>query len=215
MFFQYLSDLHLERKRIIVPTIKKISDVLLLAGDIGSPHVPNYQEFLYQCSHQFARVFLITGNHEYWNSSISDTNGSIRSIVSKMKNVHYLNNSVYVYKDKVIFGGTFWTHVSQTKLNNKFESNDNKFIKGFNYDIRNQLHSETYNIIKNNRLDIVLTHYPPVRNVIHPNYNHCRQELFTNDSSDLLEKCENWVCGHLHYFVSYPKICMNPYKDLE
>lgn len=210
MFFQYLSDIHLERKKLLVPTIKKISDVLLLAGDIGSPHLPNYQEFLYQCSDQFSQVFLVAGNHEYWNSTITDTNGSICSIVSKMKNVHYLNNSAYVYKDKVIFGGTFWTYVLQNK-----ENSDSKFIKGFNNDTRNQLHCETYNLIKNIRPDIVLSHYPPVRNVIHPNYNHYRYELFTNDSPELLEKSERWVCGHLHHFTEYPKVCMNIYKERE
>jgi len=50
------------------PKIKVMADVLCLAGDIGYPYSGIYREFLKQMNSDFKKVFIIAGNHEYYNS---------------------------------------------------------------------------------------------------------------------------------------------------
>lgn len=206
MFFQLLSDLHLERRHIL-PVIKKTADVLFLAGDIGSPHSSLYKEFLYNCSHQFAKTVLVTGNHEYWGSTITDTDGEINSLVKKLRNVFFLNNTFTFHNDRMIFGATHWSRIRNVALS----SFDSERIHNFSIDERNRQHSVTSELIRRLRPEVVLTHYPPVRNVLRRQVPEERADFFTNDQPDLLAIPSVWACGHLHRFIPYPKVLMSPY----
>jgi len=66
MRIQYISDIHLE---FLTNTPKVIprADVLCLVGDIGYPFSKIYKKFLTEMNNLFKKVFLITGNHEYYN----------------------------------------------------------------------------------------------------------------------------------------------------
>ena len=73
MKIQYLSDLHLELmsthkfSKLCEKIIPKC-DILVLAGDIGDPlhHNDRYKFFLHSMSKKFKKVFLVSGNHEYY-----------------------------------------------------------------------------------------------------------------------------------------------------
>lgn len=208
MFFQVLSDIHLERTKNLIPSIIKTKEILFLAGDIGSPFQTSYSEFLYQCSHQFQKIVLITGNHEYWNSTIKDTEGKIFSIVSKFNNIHFLNNSGIILNDRKIFGGTMWT-----QINRSCPSSDNKMIENFSFQTRNETNYQFKKTVIDTCPDIVISHHPPVRNVVHPNYLNYNLDLFTDNEPEMLERCcKYWVCGHLHHFSKHPKVIMNPHQ---
>lgn len=131
---QYISDIHLEffkhdEEFEIIPH----SPNLALCGDIGYPGMKNYSDFIDKCSQLFKNVFVIFGNHEYYNKSgsvIIETM-EIRKRYTRFfpKNVYFLDNTmiyldiitntVYKYKpndlsdDRIvkIIGSTLWTDV--------------------------------------------------------------------------------------------------------
>jgi hypothetical protein len=66
VLLQYLSDVHLEFRQKLPRVVPK-GDILILAGDIGYPFSGLYEEFLRKMTHSFKKVFLVVGNHEYYN----------------------------------------------------------------------------------------------------------------------------------------------------
>lgn len=69
--FQILSDLHLEiDQQYNTYTIRPCAEYLILAGDIGrlTDYDP-YRDFLHRQTSQFKLVFLILGNHEFYNET--------------------------------------------------------------------------------------------------------------------------------------------------
>lgn len=144
--FQYVSDLHLEfRKKPVF--WKTESDTLLLAGDIGNPFQEQYKYFLKYCSHKYTNVFLIAGNHEYWNPyGIHSTNDKIQEICN-MYNIHFLNRNIIEMQNCSILGCTLWTHLKDINTNGDFKfifNNGNRLTNK----ARNSLHTEDYNWIK-------------------------------------------------------------------
>lgn len=130
--FQYISDIHLEMLTKI-PVINKLKDVenICLLGDIGIPGTILYNKFIEQCSEKFENVFIIYGNHEYYNKIYKKKQVVIETIYDRIEysklfphNVHFLNNSC-VYLDKItnqvtsykshnsikIIGSTLWSQI--------------------------------------------------------------------------------------------------------
>jgi len=137
MQFQIASDLHtefftsrkdLQLSRFLTPSAPN----LLLAGDIGNPNLLSYYYFLSQASKAFKKVFVSSGNHEYYQAKVEDEPRSrneikshISTIVSEFPNVYFLNNSSVLLTEKdqdprdqhqlpsdiLILGTTLWTHV--------------------------------------------------------------------------------------------------------
>jgi predicted phosphohydrolase len=220
--FQVLSDIHLEKKKynnnILIHPIK--ANNLILAGDIGNPLLKNYKEYLKYCSDQYQRVFIISGNHEYWKNSIEGTDKLITDISKTFKNVHYLNNRFFEFEEnnrKIrLFGGILWSYVLDKSLN----SIDNKLIENFNFDKRNLIFSETLKRLKTKKSDIIITHHSPSYRLIHKNYdglnNNC---LFATNLEYLLNDKTYWICGHLHEYNNtiFDKLiincCHNEYQE--
>jgi len=134
---QIASDLHIEYysfdvdKFVLEQFIKPSAPNLALCGDIGYPCHPSYRTLIEQCSLRFEKVFVITGNHEYYqnmnnvNSVIGDVKLTmnevdelIRKITSEFKNVYFLQNSVVELYDKVILGTTLWTNIPNKDVMN-------------------------------------------------------------------------------------------------
>ena len=103
-----ISDIHLEYYTdynffsIIEPDS---TSILCLLGDIGNPFSDLYKKFIEWCSKNFYRVFIIAGNHEYYNSSIEKSNSKITDVCS-FYNTHFLNNSSFIINDKIFIGTT-------------------------------------------------------------------------------------------------------------
>ena len=152
---QFVSDLHLELlKSMDELNLIPVSKNLVLAGDIGYPGTPIYTEFLYYCSTYFENVFVIFGNHEYYNSYSSIRKETMEDRRSYMKNIpdniYFLDNSC-VYINKItnqvfhnisnfinksdyikIIGSTLWSNIIKSISHNM---NDYKCI----YKNKNQL----------------------------------------------------------------------------
>lgn len=146
---QFMSDLHLERKKKFKP-IKPKSENLALCGDIGHPDDPLYKDFLSYVSDKFERVFLIAGNHEYLHRNYkprnhNEVNQKIQDVVSNMKNVKFLNNESVPFDNKrVLIGSVLWS----TGKYNKFHQPCLAFLK-----------EELNKTKKAGKEAIVVTHY--------------------------------------------------------
>jgi predicted phosphohydrolase len=182
MKLQYASDLHLEfaenreflRKNPLLPG----SDVLLLAGDIVPFAVMDkHNDFFNYISDTFKTTYWIPGNHEYYNSDISDRVGSFRE---KIKDNLFLVNNVSVIHEniKLIFS-TLWTHISP----------------GNQFEIRQRL--SDFHAIKYNRKGLIPDHY----NFLH---EQCRSFLNWEICKDGAEK-KVIVAHHLPTFMNYPE----------
>lgn len=118
----YVSDLHLELRKkvpkelIFVPQDENIRNFLALCGDIGCPFHDNYNKFLAIHSLLYERIFVITGNHEYYTNNKQKTMEQIeeqlRGVVSKFSNVTFLHiNQPFVLEDILFIGCPLWTNV--------------------------------------------------------------------------------------------------------
>ena len=216
--FQYISDLHLEQRTQLV-NIPVISKNIVLAGDIGDPFKPLYKEYLKFCSFEYENTFLITGNHEYWNTCVNDltqVDDQINSIVENFDNIHFLKNKV-VETDNVCFiGCTLWSKIlNKTKkldvLQTRGGAIDKRMIKHNNkfatlQDL-NKFHENDVKWLENTLRDIrqdkhivVITHHLPTFKLMHPKYKKAKNlDKYYTDLEYLIKKpILAWIGGHSH-----------------
>jgi len=114
---KYISDLHLEKikgsKSHHFPKFPKsnTSEPLFICGDLGNPFHKNYKSFLKNTSYKFNKIFLITGNHEYYHRDMKrvlDVDNKITDIVSDISNISFLNQTCEEFNGYKIFGTTLW-----------------------------------------------------------------------------------------------------------
>jgi len=210
MRIQFFSDVHLEFKKCI-PIVKSTAPILCLLGDIGHPFSDIYVDFLGSLNSNpyFHKIFLITGNHEYYmnnqkRNSISQTNFRIKKIIknNRFSKISFLNNETEIYQNHLFVGSTLWSHVS----NEQYLINDFNMIKGMNVSTYNRLHSEGKSFIKksienSNRNTVVLTHHLPSYQIIHPKYKNYSNyyQCFASNRDELIRPpiC-TWLYGHTH-----------------
>jgi predicted phosphodiesterase len=243
---QYVSDLHLEHydknnDGNIIPSMFLIPNApyLALCGDIGNPDLTAYKDFLAWCSKGYTLVFLVAGNHEFYNyrsevsSDMPTRIEKIRSLCSKFKNVIFLHRDTYLISEYNIriLGCTLWADTSL--------GNEQNIITYMN-DTRNILLEGTAPLFPRNMTElhrqekewlrqeieqareskerlVVLTHYLPSFKLIHEKYEgHPLNMCFASDCTDLMiEPVKAWICGHSHTGVikelNGVKCVMNPY----
>lgn len=165
-----LSDIHLEFKKEIPKLIRssfmspihanKGKHIMGLLGDIGSPFKPLYPELIKNMSQNYDHVFVLAGNHEYYNYNkyvdnpdsdntyynMKDVENKINDIVCKFNNVSFLNNTsktLYGYK---FLGTTLWSNVTTQREYISKALNDYHLIYKNNrlltVDDTNELHKE-------------------------------------------------------------------------
>ena len=109
---QYTSDLHLDGSVAFETLLKPVANDLALCGDIGDPFSEIYERFLRWCSRSWSRIFLISGNHEYFNSkgTMKDTEQRIRSLCLNTNIVFLQKEAFFLAEHKiVIIGLTLWS----------------------------------------------------------------------------------------------------------
>lgn len=183
-----LSDLHLEMRNT-VPDPPVVSENIALLGDIGSPKQPHYLDFITRASQRHKRVFVLAGNHEFYNSTtaMDHMQEKITEVCSQFHNVFFLNNSyvdIDVGKDKKyrVAGCTLWTWIPpDSRWMIMHNINDYKRITVNHYGERGRrrmpmtptesssFHAESVMFIKRMRVEcvekgrklIMLTHHAP------------------------------------------------------
>ena len=215
MKIQYISDIHLEFlcKNTIKPfeyAFEPRTDICVLAGDIGNPFKSEYKSFLLQTSKQFKKIFIIAGNHEYYDNTVQDTKIKIAEICNEIINISFLDNSFEDYAGYRWIGTTLWTNV----VNSKYTINDTTYIKDFSVEKYNNLHSECNEFLKstleeckkNDIKSIIITHHLPIYELTHEMYRNSVCKLYSdwfNARLDDMVKENNsiikgWIYGHTH-----------------
>ncbi len=243
---QYVSDTHLEmydkyNEGVITPAmfIKPSAPYLALCGDIGIPDLKAYGIFLSWCSNNFVKVFVLAGNHEFYNyrcatkTDISTKIKLIEEIVSRFDNVYFLNKSSHYIQDQNlrILGCSLWTDTSPGDVKAMLMyMNDTKQVyisdsttihphdvTRLHMDQREWLRDEIRDAEKRGESVVVLTHHLPTYKLIHPKYhNHPLNMCFASNCEDLIQApVKGWICGHSHTAVKLDlngvKCVMNPY----
>lgn len=211
---QVCSDLHLETNDIqekdFVNIIKPCAEVLILAGDIGDPFSPIFENFISYCSSHFIYVLFVSGNHEYYGYSIVETDFQIENLFSDYSNVIYLNNKTFEYNELLFIGTTLWTEISNSIQSSDLSMMyDYKKIKDFSPNQCNDLFMNNIAFIKENiekKECIVITHHAPSYKCISDEYKGDKSNCFF--ASHLDDYIENknviaWVYGHTHYNIEY------------
>jgi predicted phosphohydrolase len=218
VMIQYMSDLHLEfydEKTVIeiLNRIEPMCNICVLAGDIGYPFLETYELFLRGISSKFTHVFLIHGNHEYYqcgkNAGKSKEEIIFRTLyilrVNNLSNVHFLDNSYYDLGNLRFVGSTLWSNISDPRyLSNRYD-----VVYDFSLEQMNQMHYDNREYIKSiiddsraeNKKIIMITHYLPSHKLNHPKYADRSKyfQCFASHSDDLIKKpivC--WIFGHTH-----------------
>jgi DNA repair exonuclease SbcCD nuclease subunit len=195
--FQVLSDLHLELyPNFHIDTVT--ASYLILAGDIGIPTSEVYKAFITHCSQVYIQVFIITGNHEYYDSSIEEIDSYLTQFCNTFTNVIFLNKTIYDITPNIrIIGTTLWSYIPALyKSRIKVFIQDFTKIKDFTIDTYNDKHEEDSIWIaeqilyarENNKDLIVVTHHAPlITNTSDPKYiNNSLNTAFASDLMDLL-----------------------------
>jgi predicted phosphodiesterase len=231
--FQLCSDIHLEfygnKIQTLLSKFPVTGDYLLLAGDIGYPQKSYYRDFLQFISPKYKKVFLVAGNHEYYQqwagwkpSSISMIQSKLSELVAEFSNIHYLDNSYIDISDTNHSGEQTQIRVLGTTLWFRPE-NDEKAIsdyhtiyidhEGYSIPITNDYIEAEWNrartFIRENvdptKKNIVMTHHLPTYQLVRPEYLIDRYKninsYFASNCEDLIQPpITTWVCGHSHGF---------------
>ena len=214
MLIQYVSDIHLEFMTKI-PKINVMADVLCLAGDIGYPYSGIYKDFLIKMNNSFKKVFIITGNHEYYmsgkndNRSMDEINQMIYGLIKihNLTNTTFLNNSYEMYNDYLFVGTTLWSKIPSMNMNDIARMNDFKMIKNMSFDTYNLLHIKNRNFIENDILSkfdknkiIMMTHHLPSFKLIADEYIQSDYNCFYASECDkfFVNPIVAWIYGHTH-----------------
>jgi len=216
MKIQYWSDLHLEFKKneeyIMQRRIDVVGDILILAGDITYWSAQYFaRPFFDKISDKFKLVYMIPGNHEFYNGyDISVLEQPVK--INVRNNVYLVNNITESIDGVDFFFTTLW---SKIKSINAFyiEQNVNDFhlikYKGetLTYNDFNQLCSKSYQFLEDSikksfsKKKVVVTHHCPTQVANAKEFWHSQlNEAFVFELYDFIyhNPIDYWIFGHTH-----------------
>lgn len=212
---QFISDLHIPiiQKKFHIPDyiILPQTKYLALLGDIGNPSSDIYDHFLSEITPKFEKVFLIAGNHEFYNNNISSTKNKLIDFTKKYNNLIFLDNNTYDLGKYKIIGSTLWSNINNIaiKANNDYNAiynDDNKLITPNN---TLKWHKEsikfiTHEINNTNKPIILLTHHAPHIEMCGIYKGKENNSAYYTDLSHLLKHpVKYWLNGHTHQNLTY------------
>jgi len=209
MSIQIVSDIHLDYNDInqndFNNIIKPSAEILIIAGDLGNPFNDNYKNFLLFYSLLFIKIFIISGNHEYYYNDIHETNAKIAEICSNFDNIHFLNNTTYEYNNILFIGTTLWSDTTNIKNYDLSTIRDYRNIKNFTQYKSNQLFRQNIEFIEKelekNKTSIVITHHAPSFRCIPEEFKEDILNTCFYSNLEYLFEYTNilvWIYGHTH-----------------
>ena len=219
MKIRLLSDLHHEffkrRDFYAEPFFEyRGEDVLVLAGDIavGAINVVDViGEFLVR---GFPYVVYVTGNHEYYGSTLNNVNNELESRLAKFGNkVLFLNQRYAKIGDIWFGGGTLWTNFRErqdSKVAAQFGISDFNVINNFTvtkcleqyYKDKSSI-TNFYESVPFDEKKVIVTHFLPATECIAPMYRgdtSMLNDYFANNLGHYISGLSNttWMFGHTH-----------------
>jgi hypothetical protein len=227
MRVQYISDIHLEMYKDLPDSVFDnfiIPDApyLALCGDIGIPDLKNYEKFISWCSSRWDKVFVLAGNHEYYNfncpkkTDMEAKKTLIQRACEGHKNVHFLDcSSILLENERVrVIGCTLWSEIDQKTIDDPLKStNDYRQIllqgtkpafafqlRELHYKEKSWLQQEIHKADMTGEQCLILTHYLPSYDLIAPKYRKTfDNSFFASHCDDLIRPpVKGWICGHSH-----------------
>ena len=219
MKIQVASDLHLEFLAGRFPAYRAIdvtdAEVLVLAGDIHR-HAMAVAAFRdWPCP-----VVLLHGNHELYNSSVESTLAALAAAAPNAGMVRYLEKSEWRYQGVRFLGCCLWTdyalygdpqgamRIARSVLmdHHVIRVGARAFMPAdalaAHMEARAWLESQL--ALPFDGPTVVCTHHGPNLKSIHPSYeNDPVNPCFISDLSELMEKADVWVHGHVHNSFDY------------
>ncbi|KAH8175573.1 calcineurin-like phosphoesterase domain-containing protein [Sarocladium implicatum] len=223
MSVQILSDLHLEvaRNYDTFEVIPK-APYLALVGDIGAVNDDGFFSFLKRQLAQFRAVLLVTGNHEAYHSTWTETlrilcefQETVRSDAS-LGDFVVLDRAMYRLADSksVVLGCSFFSHVptqSHDEVGRKL--NDFRYTTDWTVTQHNEAHARdlawlnsTVASLGEDTEIIILTHWSPSTHTRAVDPRHAKSSIRSAFATDMSRescfkspKTKVWVFGHTHY----------------
>jgi predicted phosphodiesterase len=214
MEIQICSDLHLEfannrdwlKKHPLTPK----AEILVIAGDTYYLNKDYTKlDFIQQVSNDFDQVYLIPGNHEYYDGfdAVSALTEMKKEI---LPNVAMINNSIVEYGDIQLIFSTMWSTIHQNVLAIKRGMMDFHKIKMNNKPLSitqfNQLHQAAFQFIHKavkttSTKKIIITHHLPSLACNAPQFKgSLLNDAFCVDKTDFIlnNQIDYWIYGHSH-----------------
>ena len=211
MKLQILSDLHIETHEGTYE-VKKSCNILCLLGDIGLASQKKYRNFIKSQAQLFDHVFVIAGNHEYYDVKIELGDQIIEETCSKVDNLHFLNNSSFIIDNVRFIGTTLWSRIPikhYTEIMNRIA--DYERIRKHKISDTNRMHDKAVEFIENeiklakelNQKVVILTHHAPIFKSAAEHYlSKPTQHAYATPLEHLFENEEHvkmWGFGHTHW----------------
>ena len=220
MRIKYISDIHFEHmtkgsqmlkmiERLVPGEEEQEDEILVLAGDIGTPYKKHYRKCLEHVNKHFKKTFLLAGNHEFYGNvyTVEEIYRMIEELVKEFPNIVFLQNSSYVYEGYRFIGTILWSHIENpTKT-----INDTEMIKDLTVEKYQEYHKEcidylTKEVEESVEPVLILTHHMPSYDLIDSIYKTDTMkpynQWFATDMNSFLEKQKEkikaWIYGHTH-----------------
>ncbi|QIN54180.1 metallophosphoesterase [Cedratvirus kamchatka] len=218
MEIQAVSDLHLEfHTTLSFLKLTPCANYLALCGDVGSPALPLYREFISWCSERWKKVFLVAGNHEYYSAreTVPEIKEKIKGIVSNFPNVYFLDDQGMEVDGFRIYGTTLWSEVENKRfirdnMNDyrRINIKENHYTKNISLQDMLDMHKvcleklkeEISTCAKISHTLVILSHYLPSYQCIDDKYkNNACNSAYASNLEDLIRPpVVLWLYGHSH-----------------
>ena len=203
MNFQVVSDLHIDIWDSF-SQIPKLSDILILAGDIGNVNDGKNKliELFDYVTRNWKLILYVLGNHEYWGDTITNSVSKYQALAGTYKNIIVLENTALVFDDYVFAGATMWADIGDT--HSAYVSrrmNDFKLITDFSLKQEREIHDGSVKFFENtiklypNKTLIFISHHAPF---IQPGSDNIRFAYGTDLSKLCAPNVQIWFYGHTH-----------------
>lgn len=206
--------------------LDKKEDGLIIAGDIAVPNrLELFRGLFEKLSSQYKYVFIVLGNHDYWDSNLIQARDLYFKFLIDFPNIHLMNvNEAFRVNDYIMIGDTLWTNFGnnnpRSKLLWKHYMNDGRYISDAFVDCRNvnveeiyKEHDYQFNKIKkmvednpNNKFIIVTHHAPSEKSVASTYRGHHTNDYYYSDLSEFIldnPHIRYWIHGHMHQRTNY------------
>ena len=213
---RYFSDLHLEFlepiqiKGYINKIPPGLDEICVCAGDIGNPYSSHYNEFFEWMSKNFKKIFVIAGNHEYYNNNktIESTNKYLKDYFTKFDNISFLSNEYENYENYCWIGTTLWSKITEPtkKINDVYAIMNLDYIKYNQMNVKAVEFLEQTLKLNSNSNCVVITHHMPLTYLIDKQYLTPQMkpynQWFASDLENLIlsnkSNIKAWIYGHTH-----------------
>ena len=197
---EYISDTHLNMWKYsttqAMPLFPGLSPTLILAGDIGDPDEPTLYRILEMVVKKYKTVIYVPGNHEFYlrEPKSKKTPASVLSwfqtLEKKWPTFHFLYRKTMVLDGVRIIGATGWTtsprETEWAYMISEEGRKDREFIEQA--------------LSRSKEPCLVVTHYPPTKQVLQENFAGKITEYDYTQSLDYMFRppLHTWIFGHVH-----------------